>query len=103
LVVTGIFDLVSISWTIVNPPAGWTAIGDAQSSVLPDGRVIMGSLDSKLDSKLDAYTLVENSRVVCGGMTGTVHTSSPTMLTLPDAVAIDTTNSVIGVSLKLVI
>ena len=56
LVATEIFDPVSNSWTIVNPPAGWTAIGDGQSCVLPDGRVIIGSLDSNETAIFDPVT-----------------------------------------------
>ncbi|HXP49259.1 MAG TPA: kelch repeat-containing protein [Bacteroidia bacterium] len=38
ILATEIYDPVSNSWTIVNPPKGWTQIGDAVSCVLPDGR-----------------------------------------------------------------
>ena len=32
-----IYDPIADSWTAVNPPAGWTTIGDAQSVVLANG------------------------------------------------------------------
>jgi Kelch motif len=56
LVATEIFDPVSNSWTIVNPLAGWTAIGDAPSCVLPDGRVLIGSINSQSTAIYDPVT-----------------------------------------------
>jgi len=32
-----IYDPIADSWTAVNPPAGWTTIGDAQGAVLANG------------------------------------------------------------------
>jgi len=38
-----IYDPVANAWTSVAPPPGWTAIGDAQSVVLPDGTFMLGN------------------------------------------------------------
>ena len=38
-----IYDPTSDTWTSVNPPAGWTIIGDAQSVVLADGTFMMAN------------------------------------------------------------
>lgn len=37
-----IYDPVANTWTKVNPPAGWTYIGDSPAVVLPDGTFMMG-------------------------------------------------------------
>lgn len=37
-----IYDPVANSWTTVNPPAGWTAIGDSPGIVLADGTFMLG-------------------------------------------------------------
>ncbi len=42
-----IYNPVTNSWTSINPPAGWTEIGDAPSAVLPDGRVLVGDINSQ--------------------------------------------------------
>jgi len=42
-----IFDPQANTWTadhVVPSPAGWTAIGDASSCMLPDGRILVGSI-----------------------------------------------------------
>ena len=46
ILATQIYDPVSDTWTIVNPPTGWTQIGDAPSCVLPDGRLLLGNINS---------------------------------------------------------
>jgi hypothetical protein len=38
-----IYDLATNTWTPVSPPAGWTQIGDAQSTVLADGTYMLAS------------------------------------------------------------
>lgn len=52
-----IYDPVKNSWTPVNPPKGWTDIGDAPSVVLSDGTFMMGNIISKESALLDAKTL----------------------------------------------
>jgi hypothetical protein len=56
LVATEIYDPVSDSWRIVNPPTGWTAIGDAPSCILPDGRLLLGSINSLSTAIYDPVT-----------------------------------------------
>jgi len=46
ILATQIYDPVSDTWTIVNPPTDWTQIGDAPSCVLPDGRLLLGNINS---------------------------------------------------------
>lgn len=44
LLAAEIYDPVANHWTPIATPAGWTHIGDAPSCVLPDGRVLIGSI-----------------------------------------------------------
>jgi Kelch motif len=39
-----IYDPVADSWTEIPSPPGWTQVGDAASSILPDGRLMIGAL-----------------------------------------------------------
>lgn len=36
------YDLVINAWRTITPPAGWTNMGDAPCSLLPDGRLLVG-------------------------------------------------------------
>ncbi len=36
-----IYDPVANTWAVLNPPAGWTHIGDASCTVLPDGHLML--------------------------------------------------------------
>jgi len=48
-----LYDPLKDSWTSVNPPSGWSTIGDAQSVILPDGTYMQANcctLDSALAS-----------------------------------------------------
>lgn len=58
LLATEIYDPVSNSWMIINPPANWTQIGDAPSCVLPDGRVLLGSINSSNTAIYDPFRQV---------------------------------------------
>jgi hypothetical protein len=42
-----IYDPVADSWTSVPVPPGWANIGDAPSCVLPDGKLLLGSIKTK--------------------------------------------------------
>jgi len=48
-----LYDPVKDSWTAVTPPSGWSTIGDAQSTILPDGTYMLANcctLESALAS-----------------------------------------------------
>jgi hypothetical protein len=40
-----IYDPTTNVWTVVNPPSGWSTIGDSPAIVLPDGTFMMGQGD----------------------------------------------------------
>lgn len=54
-----IYDPVANSWTPVNPPSGWSTIGDSPAIVLPDGTFMMGQggQPSEKQVTFDATTL----------------------------------------------
>lgn len=58
LLTAQIFDPVANTWTSLATPAGWTHIGDAPSCMLPDGRVLLGSID---DARSAIYDPVANT------------------------------------------
>ena len=52
-----IYDPVKGTWTSLGHPAGWSWIGDSPSSVLPDGRYLVGDKLQEADAYLDPATL----------------------------------------------
>ncbi len=52
-----IFDENGGTWSPINPPSGWSRIGDAQSVVLPNGTLMLGNCCSTEQALLDAKTL----------------------------------------------
>ncbi len=64
ILATQIYDPVSDGWTTVKAPTGWTQIGDAPSCVLPDGRLLLGSINSTstaiYDPELQIWTAAAN-------------------------------------------
>ena len=52
-----IYDPLTNTWTMVSPPAGWSTIGDAQSTVLPDGTYMQANCCTPRAALLDASTL----------------------------------------------
>lgn len=52
-----IYDPLANTWTPVNPPAGWTTIGDAQSIVLFNGTYMQANCCTMQAALLDARTL----------------------------------------------
>jgi Kelch motif len=62
-----IYDPVANSWTVFDPPKKgsttnpWTEIGDAPCAVLPDGSLLLGSIDGPEMAKLDPGALTWTS------------------------------------------
>ena len=54
---TAIYDPVANTWTMIDPPKGWTNIGDSPSIVLPDGRFVLGYKFKTKMAALDPATL----------------------------------------------
>ena len=52
-----IYDPIQNTWTPVNPPAGWSNIGDAQSVMLPNGRFMMANIVNGQNALFDESTL----------------------------------------------
>jgi hypothetical protein len=52
-----IYDPLKNSWTSVNPPAGWTTIGDAQSAILPNGTYMQADCCSKKEALFNPANL----------------------------------------------
>ena len=61
---TEIYDPVADSWTQISPPPGWANVGDAPCCVLPDGRLLLGSIfDTRTaiyDPQTDTWTASAN-------------------------------------------
>jgi hypothetical protein len=55
-----IYDPLSDTWTSVNPPAGWSTIGDAQGIVLFDGTFMQANCCTPQTALLDLNTLTWN-------------------------------------------
>jgi hypothetical protein len=53
---TEIYDPRTDTWTELDPPTGWTRVGDAACAVLPDGRMLMGNLDDTRTAIFDPST-----------------------------------------------
>jgi hypothetical protein len=56
LLAAEIYDPVNNSWSPISTPDGWTHIGDAPSCVLPDGKVLIGSIDDVRTAIYDPST-----------------------------------------------
>jgi hypothetical protein len=84
LLTAQIYDPVADSWTALPTPAGWNNIGDAPSCVLPDGKVLLGDINSTRTAILDpvaktwsiggnkddnsseeSWTLLPNQSILC--------------------------------------
>jgi hypothetical protein len=52
-----IYNPITDSWTPVNPPVGWSEIGDAPGAVLPNGTFTMGDITSRRQVLFNAATL----------------------------------------------
>jgi hypothetical protein len=80
LLAAEIYNPVNNSWTTISTPSGWTAIGDAQCCVLPDGRVLIGSLN---DNKTAIYDPVSNLWTASGNKNN-INSNEETWTLLPD-------------------
>lgn len=56
LLAAQIYDPVANAWTVLPTPAGWKGIGDAPCCVLPDGRVLLGSIFNNQTAIYDPVT-----------------------------------------------
>ncbi len=52
-----VYNPVKMSWTPLGHPRGWGHIGDSPSTVLPDGKLLVGQKLTKRDAYLDPKTL----------------------------------------------
>jgi hypothetical protein len=52
-----VYDPVKMRWAALGHPRGWLWIGDSPSSVLPDGRLLLGDKLHTWDASLDPKTL----------------------------------------------
>ncbi len=52
-----IYNPVLNSWTALNPPVGWSQVGDAPGAVLPDGTFTIGNINSRSQVLFNATTL----------------------------------------------
>src|SRR5260370_22967205 len=58
LLAAEIYDPVADAWSNLPTPAGWPNIGDASCCVLPDGRILVGSI---MDNRTAIYDPTANS------------------------------------------
>ena len=61
-----IYDPVADQWSKVDPPPGWTTIGDAQSAVLPDGTFMLADSQDAQNAEMTAPYLGGSSWVPTG-------------------------------------
>jgi hypothetical protein len=64
-----LYDPVANSWTNLATPAGWTNVGDVPLCVMPDGRVLLGSIDDNrtafFNPSTKSYTAGPNKNDRC--------------------------------------
>jgi hypothetical protein len=56
LLTAAIYDPVANSWASIATPPGWSNIGDAPSCVLPDGKLLLGNINTVQTAILDPET-----------------------------------------------
>jgi hypothetical protein len=81
LLAAEIYDPVANTWTSIGTPSGWTEIGDAPSVVLPDGRVLLGDINS---NKSAIYDPVANTWTAVSGLKDDSRCTEETWVLLPD-------------------
>src|SRR6202007_1762487 len=74
-----IYDPTLDTWTAIPAPPGWNNIGDAPCAVLPDGRLLLGSIDDQRSAIFDPST---NSWTAAGNKDDS--SSEETWTLLPD-------------------
>lgn len=80
LLAAQIYDPITDNWTILTTPRGWREIGDAPCCVFPDGRILLGSIES---NKTAIYDPVANSWAA-GANKNNATSSEETWTLLPD-------------------
>ncbi len=56
-----VYDPLANTWTSLNPPSGWDYIGDSPSTVLPNGKFLVGRKFDTQMAELDPATLTWNA------------------------------------------
>jgi hypothetical protein len=54
---TAVYDPLANTWTMIDPPKGWTNIGDSPSILMPDGKFLLGYKFKTKMASLDPATL----------------------------------------------
>jgi hypothetical protein len=80
LLAAEIYNPLTNAWTSIGTPAGWTHIGDASCCALPDGRIMIGSID---DNRCAIYDPVANTWTAAASKHNTT-TNEETWTLLPD-------------------
>jgi hypothetical protein len=80
LLAAEIYNSITNTWSVLPTPPGWTAIGDAPACVLPDGRVMIGSI---FDSRCAIYDPVTNTWAAAANKNNS-SSSEETWTLLPD-------------------
>jgi hypothetical protein len=80
LLAAQIYDPINNFWTALPTPPGWTEIGDASCCVLPDGRVLLGSIN---DNRCAIYNPATNTWAGAGSKANS-RVSEETWTLLPD-------------------
>lgn len=87
-----IYDPVADAWTSLNAPEGWSEVGDAPSTVLADGRFVLGQITGTAMAALDRHTLTWTT-LNTGGKEDTNSEEGWTLLPDGSLLTIDTTNA----------
>src|SRR5437899_1584210 len=80
LLAAEIYDPVANTWTSLSTPTGWNNIGDASCCVLPDGRILIGSIN---DNRKAIYDPVANTWTAAAKKNNTT-SNEETWTLLPD-------------------
>ncbi len=77
------------TWTLIPPPAGWTAIGDSPGCVLPDGRWFVGRVNTRQTAIFDPAT---NSWTAAANKINNVSEEGWSLLPDGSILSVDATN-----------